>query len=266
MLGDNAHIHTLGHVQTDVQHEMSRVPPLKLRWMPPSLTTRTNASSLREVRDGQQVHGIEEDVGEGDDGEDEDDLVGGSGVGGVRRTGVGGYDMDTGHDDTKDGVGDSDEVEFRKNIPSLSIPLRPVMPSSSTSAAIGSSSGIRLTLSHPACVCSPPCSESSTQGRCRSSPCSFTSYSPVSSTSFVRSNSSLSPPSMSAYGQRDIEMIGVGEGGGGGGGGGIYTRTGTIPRDYNVRETDTKERNSYLEAGSHPYHPSQVIILNFFYF
>ncbi|KAF8812158.1 hypothetical protein BYT27DRAFT_7003133, partial [Phlegmacium glaucopus] len=65
--GDNVNIHTThGQGQSDLQHEMSPAPLLKLRWMPPSLTTRTNARSLREVRDGQQVHGIEEGVEEDD--------------------------------------------------------------------------------------------------------------------------------------------------------------------------------------------------------
>ncbi|KIM46953.1 hypothetical protein M413DRAFT_55420, partial [Hebeloma cylindrosporum] len=43
-----------------------RASQFKLRWMPPSLTTRTNASSLREVHDGQQDF-------QGDPEEEEDD-------------------------------------------------------------------------------------------------------------------------------------------------------------------------------------------------
>ena len=116
LFGDNVNIHTQGQGPNDVQHEMSRVPLLKLRWMPPSLTTRTNAGSLREVRDGQQ-----DDFGRISD---------------VRHTGRGGgYDMDMGQDDMVDG---SDEVEFGKNIPTLSIPLRPAQPSSSIVTIAGS--------------------------------------------------------------------------------------------------------------------------------
>ena len=235
---------------------MANIQPqsqVRLRWMPPSLTTRTNAGSLREVRDRQYVHEMVE-VEEGDEedeDEDEDDIR--SGTGSVRHTGRGGYDVDMESDDIEDGVGEGDEVEFGENIPRPSIPLHPLMGSSSTSAVAASSSNARLRASHPTgCMCSPPCT-----GRCRSSPSSsrtFTSLSPVSSTSFVRSNSSLSPPSISAYGQREIEMTDVG------GGGGVYSRNETISREYNVRETRTEDGNSYLQTGSHPYHPSQVII------
>lgn len=224
---------------SDMQHEMRSVPMLKLRWMPPSLSTRTNAESLREVRDRQQMHWI------GDvDGEDEDDFAGGSGT---TRMGSGGNDMDM--DMERDDKVDGDEVG--ENDPSLSIPLRrPVIPSSSTRAVAASSTGIRLMVSRPAeCMRSPLCS---TQGTCRlSSPRTFASMSPVSSTSFA---GSMSPSSMAAYRQHEIDLTS----------GGVYTpRTENVSREYGVREARTEERNSeYLETGSHPYHhPSQVITL-----
>jgi hypothetical protein len=247
-LGDNnANIRTQdSQGPSDMQHEMSSVPLLKLRWMPPSLSTRTNADSLREVRDRQQMHWM------GDvDGEDEDDFAGGSGT---TRMSSGGYDMDI--DMEQDDIVDGDEVG--ENDPSLNIPLRrPVIPSSSTRAVAASSTGIRLTVSRPAeCMCSPPCS---TRGTCRrssinrSSPGTIASMSPVSSTSFAGSNS---PPSMAAYRQHEIDLTS----------GGVYTpRTENISREHGVREARTEERNSeYLETGLHPYHhPSQVITYYF---
>lgn len=60
LVGDNASIQIRSHGQSDVQLDMNPVPLLKLKWMPPSLTTRTNAESLREVKDEQQVHWAED--------------------------------------------------------------------------------------------------------------------------------------------------------------------------------------------------------------
>ena len=211
----NIHHHIQDHQgQNDVQqqHEMmgSAVPTLKLRWMPPSLTTRTNAGSLREVVDEQQQqqqmqHWMGDVVEEEADGEEDDDFVtGGNGtsiISHTRRRSGGVYDtMDT-----------MDQ---------------------------------RLTVSRSAAECttmySPPSSESpSTQGICRpsSSPSSriiATSISPPSrSSSFARSNSSLSPSSAmsSGYGQQqhDIDHItNVG-----GGCDVLYTtRTENISREY----------------------------------
>lgn len=238
-----------------LQHEMNSAPKLKLRWMPPSLTARTNAGRLREVRDKQQTHWMGF-VAEEEDREDEDDLLvdTGSSINVVRRMG-GEYDM--GRDDIID---DGDEVEFGENVPRLNYPLRPVVPSSSTTSAVAAS-GIRLTVSRPMeCMYSPPtCSESPTQGtHCRSSSSSsrtFASISPVSSTSFAGSNSSLSPPStMVPYVQHEIDITSVG-------GGGVYTTsTENISREYGVQDTRTEEQSPYFETGSRPYHPSSQVM------
>ena len=225
--------HTQDHQgQSDVQqqHEMmNSVPTLKLRWMPPSLSTRTNAGSLREVVDEQQQmqHWMGDVVEEEEDGEDDDDFAAGGNGTSIRRTSGGGYDMDMDQDDMVDDGGD--KVEFGENVPRLrsSIPLRPVVipSSSSTSAAVAASSstGIRL----------------STQGTCQPSSSSSSriiasSLSPSSTTSFARSNSSLSPPStMSGYGQQH-EIDHIANVGGGGGGDVLYTttRTENISREY----------------------------------
>lgn len=209
----NIHLHhTQDHQgQSDVQqqHEMmtrsSAGPALKLRWMPPSLTTRTNAGSLREVVDEQQMqHWMGDVVEEEEDGEDDDDFAaGGNGtriISHARRRSGGGYDSM-----------DMDQ---------------------------------RLTVSHPAAECttvySPPSSESpSTQGTCRpsSSPALriiASSISPPStSSSFARSNSSLSPPSTmsSGYGQQQHEIDHITNVGGGGD---VFYSTSTenISREY----------------------------------
>jgi hypothetical protein len=238
--GDNAaniH-HTQDHQgQSDVQqqqHEMmSSVVPLKLRWMPPSLTTRTNAGSLREVVDEQQqqmqhwMGGVVEE--EEEDGEDDDDFAAGgnsTNISHVRRTSRGGYDMDQ-VDMVEDG---GDKIEFGENVPRLrrSIPLCPVViPSSSSTrpaVAASSSTGIRLTVS--------------TQEMCRLSSSSSriiaSSISPSSTSSLVRSNSSLSPPSaMSGYGQQhEIDHNATNAGGGRD----VFytTRTEDISREYGV--------------------------------
>jgi hypothetical protein len=199
--------HTQDHQgQSDVeqQHEMmmSSVPTVKLRWMPPSLTTRTNAGSLKEVVDEQQMqHWM------GEEEEDDDGFH-------VRRTSRGGYDLDMDQDDVVEDGGD--KVEFGENVPTLrrSIPFCP--SSSSTSAAASSSTGIRLIVS--------------AQGMCRPSSSSSriiaSSISPSSTSSFARSNSSLSPPS--GYGQQhEIDHIpNVG------GGRDVYTAS--ISREYGV--------------------------------
>lgn len=225
---DNTNIHTTqDQGQRDMQREMSAAPIVKLRWMPQSLTTRTNAKCLKEVRDKQQMNWMRDVPVEEKDEEDEDDFdVGGSGgITVVGRTGGGGYDMVREQDD------EGDELDFGENVPRL----RPsAVPSSSTnSVASLSSTGIQLTVSRPPtdCTCSPPCSE----GTCshhRSSPCPSrtmaSSISPVSSTSFAGSNSPMSPPSMATY-NRQL---------------------------HGVREACNEERNSYVEESHHPYHAS----------
>jgi hypothetical protein len=206
---NNANIHTQ-------DHEMSSVPTLKLRWMPPSLTTRTNAGSLREVVDEQQMHWIRGDVVKEEDGEDDDNdfVAGGHGISHVRRTSRGGHDMDMDQDDmVKD-----DKVEFgsRLRIPPLCPPGIPSSSSShqSASVAAGSSTGFRyLTVSRPAPYSpsfseSPPPTAQGTDCRRTSSSSSSSriivasSTSPSSSSSFdPKSDSSLSPPSMSSSDQ-----------------------------------------------------------------
>ena len=243
--GDHsANIHHIqdhqGQSEAQQQHEImgSVAPTLKLRWMPPSLTTRTNAGSLREVVDEQHHHQMQHWMGdvveeEEEDEEDDDDFAAGGNVSHVRRTSRGGYDMD--QDDLVEDGGDI--VEYGgENVSRLrsSIPLRPnVIPSSSSTSA-ASSTGIprRLTVS--------------TQGTCRPSSSSSSSrmiassISPSSTTSFARSNSSLSPPSntMSGYGQQhEIDHITTNVGGGGGGGCDVLyttTRTENISREYGV--------------------------------
>ena len=219
--GGNANIHFQGQGQSNVHYEMNSISTLKLRWMPPSLTTRTNAGSLREVVDEQQMHWM----GDEEDGEDGDDFAAsGNGISPVRRPSGGGYDMDMDQDDM---VKDGDSVEFGGNVRRSSIPLCPVIAPSVTSAVAGSSTGIRLTVSRPAeCMYSPPCSESPTQGTSSSSSRIIASISP-SSTSFARSNSSLSPTStLSGYRQHEIDITNVG-------GGDVYTaRTENITREY----------------------------------
>jgi len=196
--------------QRDVQHEMSSAPIVRLRWMPQSLTTRTNARRLREVRDRQQMNWMG-DVVEEEDEEDEDDFVVGASSVVNRRAG-----RDIEQDD------EGDELDFGENVPRL--------VSSTNAVASLSNTGIQLTVSRPAieCICLPPCSE----GTCRhhrSSPASSrtiaSSISPVSSASFTGSNSSMSPPSMATYNGQH----------------------------HGVREEE--QRNSYLETGSHAYHP-----------
>ena len=218
LLGDNANIHTQG--RSDLRHGMSSVP-LTLRWMPQSLTTRTNAGSLREVVDEQQMHWM----GDEEDGEDDDDFaVGGNGISHIRRT-SGGYDMDV---DQGDIVEDGDK-EFGEDVSRLNIsPRRPVIPSSSTSAVSASSRGIRLSVPRPTeCMYSPPCSESPTQRTSSSSSRIIASISP-SSTSFARSNSSLSPAPMSGYGRHEIDVRNVR-------GGDVYTtRIENISREYGI--------------------------------
>ena len=224
----NAIHHSQDHQgQSDVQqqHEtMSSVPTFKLRWMPPSLTTRTNAGSLREVVDEQQMqHWMGDMVEEEENGEDKDGFTaGGNGtnLSHVRCTSRGGYDLDMEQDDMAEDGGD--KVEFAENVPRLrrSIPLCPVViPSSSTSATASSNTGIRLIVS--------------AQGMCRPSSSSSriiaSSISPSSTSSFARSNSSLSPPfTMSGYRQQhEVDHIpNVG------GGRGVYTTS--ISRGYGV--------------------------------
>ena len=204
-----------------MRHDMGSAPTLQLRWMPPSLTTRTNAGSLREVVDEQQNHWMG-DVVEAEDGEDDDDFAASrNGISYVRRTSGGGYDVGL------DQVEDGDKAKFGENDPRLSIPpLCRAIPSSS--AVAGSNTCIRLTVSHPAeCIYSPPCSQSPTQGTSSSSSRTIASISP--STSFARSNSSLSQASMSGYGQQhEIDITNVG-------GGDVYTtRTENISREYGI--------------------------------
>ena len=211
----NVHLHTQDHQgQNDVQqqHEMmsSAGPTLKLRWMPPSLTTRTNVGSLREVVDEQQQmqqmqHWMGDVVEEEEDGEDADDFaVGGNGtsiISHARRTSGGGYDSM-----------DMDQ---------------------------------RLTVSRPTAesttVYPPPSSESpSAQGTCQPSSSSSSriiasSISPPStSSSFARSNSSLSPPSTmsSGYGQQQHDIDHITNAAGGGGDVFYATRTENISREY----------------------------------
>lgn len=213
------HHHTQDHqgqsdVQQQQQHEImgSAAPALKLRWMPPSLTTRTNASSLREVVDEQQQqHHVQRWMGdvveEEEDGADDDDFAAGRNgtiiISHARRGSGGGYD-----------TMDVDQ---------------------------------RLTMSHPphpaecTTVYSPPSSKSpSTQGTCRppssSSRIIAPSISPSStSSSFARSNSSLSPPSTmsSGYGQQQHDIDHITNVGGGPGGDVLYTtRSENISREY----------------------------------
>ena len=213
--GDNAaniHIHTQDHQSqlTDAQQKqqqemMNAVPTVKLRWMPPSLTTRTNAGSLREVVDEQQQpmqHWMGDVVEEEEDGEDGDEFAaGGNGTNSIsngRRGSGGGYD-----------TMDIDQQVSR-----------------STECTT---------------MYSPPCSESSsTQGTCPppASRIIASSISPTSTTtSFARSNSSLSPSSTmsSGYGQQQQEIDHITNVGGGGGGSGdvLYT-TENISREYGV--------------------------------
>ena len=221
------HPHTQDHQnQSDAQqHDMmsAAVPTLKLRWMPPSLTTRTNAGSLREVVDEQQQqmqmqHWMGEVVEEEEDGEDHDDGFAASRNGGTniimsnaRRKSGGGYDSNM-------------DMDQRLTVP------RSAAESTTTT------------------VYSPPASSESpsTQGTCRPSSSSSRiiscSISPPSrSSSFARSNTSLSPPSTmsSGYGQQqhhqqhEIDHITNVGGGGPCDSDVLYTtRTENISREY----------------------------------
>lgn len=199
---------------------LGKASQFKLRWMPPSLMTRTNASSLREVHDEQDLQG---------DPEEEEEEEGGS-------------------DDLEEEDADGEETEER-----FSLPLRPAVPFSSgashghglRSSGSGSSLGISSAAASK-CNCSPASpSISSSSMTCTSVlPHMSTSPSP-SATSFATpsSSASISPRmSTSTYNYSKI-LSSAGHGDSG--------------LDA-LSMMDFEERNSYLDAGSHPYHPSQV--------
>jgi hypothetical protein len=205
---------------------LGRGSQFKLRWMPPSLMSRTNASSLREVHDEQDFQGDLE-------GEEEE---GGS-------------------DNLEEEEAD-EEAEFGNVVSTerFSLPLRPVLPFSSAGVSRGyglrgSGSGSSLATSSAAasnCNCSPPCpSNSSGSTMCTSTlPHASTSPSP-SATSFATppSSASISPRiSASTYNYSKILRS---------------ASHGDSGLD-SLSMMDFEERNSFSDAGSHPYHPSQV--------
>jgi len=205
---------------------VGREPQFKLRWMPPSLTSRTNAPSLREVKDPQSDWG---------EPEEDDEKEGGA------------KDLDK----------EDAEVEFRDMVSAerLSLPLRPVLPSLRPSAGAirVSRSGLSLSSSGSAisaavalrCICSPPCPPGLT--RCPSASSSHTLASSPSS-----SATSFTTPSSSASISPRIPT-------------GIYNPSKLMgPAAHGGSEFDDfdfEERNSYSDAGSHPYHLSQFRVL-----
>jgi len=213
---------------------LGRGSQFKLRWMPPSLMSRTNASSLREVHDEQDLEEEEEEGGSDDVEEEEAD----------------------------------EEAEFGDVVSTerFSLPLRPVLPFSSAGVSPGyglrgSGSGSNLAASSKAtsnCNCSPPCPSSSSGSTTCTSALPHTSTSPSpSATSFATppSSTSISPRiSASTYNYSKILRPAA---------------HGDSGLD-SLSMMDFEERNSYLDAGSHPYHPSQVntfsFALRFFFF
>ena len=216
--GVNIHHHTQdlqGQSDVQQQHEMmsSAGPTLKLRWMPPSLTTRTNAGSLREVVDEQQQqqmqHWMGDVVEEEEDGEDDADFAAGrngtSIMSHTRRRSGGGYD--------------SMDIDQRLTSAECITVYSPAPPSSESPPKQGTR---RLSSSSSSRIIASSISPPST------------------SSSFARSNSSLSPQSTmsSGYGQQqqqhDIDhMTNVAGGGGPGGGDVLYTtRNENISREY----------------------------------
>lgn len=207
---------------------LGRASQFKLRWMPPSLMTRTNASSLREVHDEQDFQG---------DPEEEEEEEGGS-------------------DNLDEEDAEGEETEFGDVLSTerFSLPLRPVLPFSSAGASRGyslrsSGSGSSLGISSAAasnCNCSPPCASSSSGPTACTSGLPHVSPSPSpSATSFATppSSASISPRiSESTYNYNKI-LPPVEHGGSG--------------LDA-LSMMDFEERNSYLGVGSYPYHPSQV--------
>ena len=209
---------------------LGRGSQFKLRWMPPSLMSRTNASSLREVHDEQDFQGDPE-------GEEEE---GGS-------------------DNVEEEEADED-AEFGDMVSAerFSLPLRPVLPFSSAGARgyslRGSGSVSSLATSSAAasnCNCSPPCpSNASGSMMCTSAlPHPSTSPSP-SATSFATppSSASISPRiSATTYNYGKI----------------LRPATHGDSGLDSLSMMDFEERNSYLDVGSHPYHPSQVNAFSF---
>lgn len=208
----------------------------KLRWMPLSLTSRSNAAALRSAQDGGMMQRM-----------DRRDWVLDAGQWNVelrqereesrREREPPGSRMELA-DEARDADINFDDATMAAR---LTIPLEPVLPSHASSspgednsdASISHSSG-GLSLMGPGdssiCICNPPCPLSS-DGlvRCRNSgTLSFDSLSP--------SNAATSPPS------------------------GPPSSAGFVSGDSEYQE----ERNSYLPAGSHPYHSSQVCLPSLF--
>jgi len=201
---------------------LGRASQFKLRWMPPSLMSRTNASSLREVHDEQDFLG---------DPEEEEEEEGGS-------------------DNMEDEDVDGEEAEFGdvELGERFSLPLKPVLPFSSAGASHGYSLGGSGSESSFAISSgSPP--RPSNSSTCTSA-LSHVSPSPSpSASSFANLPSSASisriPTTRYHYSK-------------------ILTPGGSRLDDLSL--LDFEERNSYLDAGSHPYHPLQVNTFFFFFF
>ncbi|KAF8965049.1 hypothetical protein BDZ97DRAFT_811131 [Flammula alnicola] len=227
------------------QNHMSRASAFKLRWMPPSLTSRTNASLLREVRDGQisddHAHGLWQNRGpwtrtpmkvdEADEKEGGDFTM----------------DMDVKEEDREpDTVRDEGKYGDAASAERFSIPLRPILPSFASV-----STGLSLASRDGSNASSLGLGSETSYGSCRSSSSasftSFTSISPsTSATSFATpspsASNSLLLPSSSVYGHR--KPAGARE----------LDLNGSLNMDF-------EERNSYMSVGSHPYHPSQFSVL-----
>ena len=201
---------------------LGRASQFKLRWMPPSLMSRTNVSSLREVHDEQDFLG---------DPEEEEEEEGGSDN--MEEEDVDGEEAEFG------------DMELRER---FSLPLKPVLPFSPAGPSRGYSlggpgSGSNLAISSG----SPPCPSSSSGSTTCTSALPHASPSPSpSAASFATlpSSASISRIPTARYHYSKILPPGVDD----------------------LSLLDFEERNSYSDAGSHPYHPLQVNILFFVFY